>query len=155
MTIIDTSITTQKRIEMSGLLIEKTAKLLKLSFARLLMLHPEVDITVDQWVIIQLLYKHKALSQQDLAELSFKDAPTVTRIIDLLENKSYVIRNSDPGDRRKFVISLTKEGIDMYHRILPLLQEFRSECYEGLNNEELSSLEYILNKIFTNLSKSN
>lgn len=143
-----------KRIEMSGLLIEKTAKLFKLSFARQLMMHPEIDITVDQWVIIQLLYKHGEMSQQDLAEQSFKDAPTVTRIIDLLENKNYVLRVSDPGDRRKFIIRLTGEGAAMHARVLPILEEFRNESYAGLSNEELGTLEYILNKIFTNLSKT-
>lgn len=144
-----------RKIEMSGLLIEKTARLFKLSFARLLMLHPEIDITVDQWVIIQLLYKHKTLSQQDIAELAFKDAPTVTRMIDLLENKLYLKRNPDPADRRKFIISLSTHGEAMYHMVLPIMQEFRLESYAGLTNEDLSALEYILNKIFSNLSKSN
>jgi DNA-binding MarR family transcriptional regulator len=144
-----------RKIEMSGLLIEKTARLFKLSFARLLMLHPEIDITVDQWVIIQLLYKHKTLSQQDIAELAFKDAPTVTRMIDLLETKVYLKRNPDPADRRKFIISLSPHGEEIYHMVLPILQEFRVESYAGLTHEDLSALEYILNKIFSNLSKSN
>ncbi|MBK9256219.1 MAG: MarR family transcriptional regulator [Saprospiraceae bacterium] len=118
-------------------------------------MHPEIDITVDQWVIIQLLKKHGVLSQQHLADLSFKDAPTVTRIIDLLENKKYLSRNPDKNDRRKFIIALTEDGTEIYHMILPILQEFRMESYAGLSNKELSTLEYILDKIFTNLSKPN
>jgi DNA-binding MarR family transcriptional regulator len=147
--------TSEKRYEMSGLLIEKTAKLIKLSFARLLMMHPEIDITVDQWVVVQLLFKHKKLSQQELAELSFKDAPTITRIIDLLENKGYLNRNPDSTDRRKFLVSLTDQGREIYHQIFPILLEFRSESYLGLNNHDLETLENILTKIFNNLSKPN
>ena len=90
----------------SGFLLEKTAKLMKLHFSRMLLLHPEIDITVDQWIILDLLHSGEKINQQKLAELAFKDAPTVTRILDILEQKKYIARKTDKGDRRKFDISL-------------------------------------------------
>jgi len=145
----------EKKNHLSGFLLEKTAKLMKLSFSRLLLLHPEIDITVDQWIVVQLLKKHQTLNQQQIAELSFKDAPTVTRILDLLVTKGYVTRIVDAFDRRKFSIELTQSGVDIYEIILPLVNEFRAESYHNVSNEELKILESVLNKIFDNLSKNN
>lgn len=144
-----------KQPEVSGYTIEKTVKLMKLSFSRILMLHPEIDITVDQWIIIQLLYKHQNLSQQQLAELSFKDAPTVTRIIDILVNKDIVRRDADHQDRRKFSILLTENGLTTYKMVIPLLDEFRKEAYADIAHKDLIALEETMNKIFQNLSKQN
>ncbi|MBK9736020.1 MAG: MarR family transcriptional regulator [Saprospiraceae bacterium] len=145
----------QKRYEVSGFAIEKTVKLMKLSFSRILLLHPEIDITVDQWIIIQLLHKHTSLSQQELSDLAFKDAPTITRMIDLMVQKNLATRNPDSNDRRKFIISLTNQGIFMYKQVSPVVNEFRAEAYADISNEELATLEKIMNKIFLNLSKQN
>jgi DNA-binding MarR family transcriptional regulator len=144
-----------RKHEVSGYSIEKTAKLMKLSFSRLLLMHPEVDITVDQWVILQLVQRHQALSQQQLCELSYKDAPTVTRIIDLLVHKGMTTRTAHPDDRRRYVIELTPDGQQTYDAIKPILQEFRSEAYEGISDKEMYNLETTMNKIFFNLSKQN
>jgi DNA-binding MarR family transcriptional regulator len=144
-----------KRYEVSGYSLEKTAKLMKLSFSRLLLMHPEVDITVDQWVILQLVNKYKQISQQELCDLAFKDAPTVTRIIDLLVHKSLVLREAHPSDRRKFIIKITDAGLAIYNQVRPILTEFRQEAYDGITDDELALLEQTMHKIFLNLSKQN
>jgi DNA-binding MarR family transcriptional regulator len=144
-----------KQIELSGVLLEKTVKMMRLSFSRVLLMHPEIDVTVDQWLVISLLQKHKILSQQEICEIAFKDAPTVTRMIDLLVVKNIVYRNIDTTDRRKFLISLTPDGIDTFGYIAPLVKSFRSEAFSDISSEELIVLERVMNKIFDNLSKSN
>ena len=64
----------EKKHEISGFTLEKTVKLMKLTFSRILLMHQEVDVTVDQWVVMHILCKHQQLSQQELGELTFKDA---------------------------------------------------------------------------------
>ncbi len=148
-------ISIEKKLEISGFTLEKTVKLMKLTFSRILLLHQEVDVTVDQWVVMHILFKHKQLSQQELGELTFKDAPTITRIIDILVNKRLVVRESDDKDRRRFIVMLTKEGVLKYQFIEPIVQEFRAEAYAGISVDELLMLEKTLNKIFENLAKQN
>ena len=145
----------EKKHEISGFTLEKTVKLMKIKFSRILLMHQEVDVTVDQWVVMHILCKHQQLSQQELGELTFKDAPTITRIIDLLVQKGLVIRSTDEKDRRRFMIKLTIEGIEKYRFIEPIVQEFRAEAYAGISVDELLMLQNTLNKIFVNLSKQN
>jgi DNA-binding MarR family transcriptional regulator len=134
-----------------GFVIENTAKQMKLSFSRLLLFHPEIDITVDQWIIIQLLQQHGQLSQQKLAEYAVKDAPTVTRILDILTEKAYIIRSADPADRRKFLILLTEKGMEVYTKVTPLVQQFRLESYKNISDFELKVVAGVMAKIKVNL----
>lgn len=142
-----------RKTEVSGFTLERTVKLMKLSFSRVLLNHPELDVTVDQWVVLQLLAQKGTMNQYEIADAAFKDAPTITRMIDLMEGKNLVIRESDTEDKRRFVIKLTEEGLKKYRFIKPIVHDFRDRAYAGLTASELQILDKTLKKIFDNLSK--
>jgi DNA-binding MarR family transcriptional regulator len=144
-----------KRQEALGFTMEKTVKMMRLTFNRLLLMHPEAGLTVDQWILINILNKYGSLSQQELGELTFKDAPTITRMIDLMAQKGMVTRLSDIKDRRKFVISLTESGERLYMLTETVAREFRASAYDDISDDELEMLDSILKKIFDNLAKQN
>ena len=143
------------KAELSGFKLEKTVKLMKLTLSRLLSQYPELDITVDQWVIMYLLDKYEYLSQQEIAESAFKDAPTVTRMLDLMEAKNLVSRLQDNLDKRRFMIQLTLVGKEKLTLMEPIVKAFREDAYEGLTDDQLVFLDNTLNIIFNNLSKIN
>ena len=148
-------INTEKRQEALGFAMENTVKIMKQSLNRMLLLHPEIDITVDQWVLINILQKHNSLSQQELGELTFKDAPTITRMLDLLVQKGFISRQADQADRRKFLITLTQNGDRMFELTEPIVKEFRASSYTHITDEELILMDQIIKKIFDNLTKQN
>ena len=133
-----------------GFYLERTAKMLKLSFQRKLK-EWDAGITADQWVVLHTLHTHGALAQVDLAKKNAKDAPTLTRIIDLLVDKEYVIRASDPEDARRWIIRLTDKGTDLVGKLLPRVREFRQESYKGLDEQDLMRLKLNLETISKNL----
>ncbi len=139
------------RFELSGVLIENTSKRMKHVFAKILSDQFDNKITVDQWVVLNQLYKYGQLSQYEIANYAFKDAPTVTRIIDILLTKKYIVKSIDAEDRRKFTINLSPDGKELVKLILPTLNVFRENCYENISDSELTILEKILNKINQNL----
>ena len=139
------------KTEISGFIIERTAKKMKQSFKKILN-EKGADITVDQWVILQELEKEDGLSQFEIAARTFKDAPTVTRIIDLLCNKQLLERLPDPEDRRKFNIFLTKTGKAKILEVLPMVESFRSAAWNGLSDKQINQLRNILDTIFINLA---
>jgi len=95
------------------------------------------------------------LSQQEIGELTFKDAPTITRMIDLLVQKELIQRNEDENDRRKFSISLTKNGINTFKLVEPIVQEIRSAAYVDISDDELDIIDITMKKIFNNLTQYN
>src|SRR5690606_5088941 len=90
-------------------LLERTAKRVK-QFAQQQFKEMGFQITVDQWSVLKNLYEYEEMKQNELAEILFKDNPTLTRIIDILCDKGLTIRTVHPNDRRSFIVKLTKEG---------------------------------------------
>lgn len=141
---------TLTKIELPGYIIERTAKKMKQRFAKMLNTN-NADITVDQWVVLQLLEKETGLNQLDIAAKSFKDAPTITRMLDLLEQKGLLLRLPDPSDRRKFVVEISENGTNLVKRLKPVVMNFRQTSYKNINPKELEKLFHTMNNIFKNL----
>lgn len=141
-----------KQSELTGFLLERTAKRMKQYFQQQLAA-ADAGITVDQWVILQMLDKNDGLNQLDIARATFKDAPTVTRIIDLLCQKGLTQRVADPADRRRFNILLTDQGREKAETVLPIIRTARRQAWSGLSDEEVSQLTGILNTVFENLNQ--
>jgi DNA-binding MarR family transcriptional regulator len=140
----------EKQAELPGFILERTAKRMKQFFQQQLTA-ADAGITIDQWVILQVLDQQEGLSQLDIARATYKDAPTVTRIIDLLCQKGLTRRLADPADRRRFKIELTPVGRDKIQAVLPVIQAARREAWRGLQEAEIGQLADILNTIFDNL----
>jgi DNA-binding MarR family transcriptional regulator len=135
-----------------GFLIEVTSKKIKKTLQREFT-SQGLDLTVDQWVVLDYLRKHDGISQNILAEKIFKDAPTLTRIVDLLAKKELIQRNSDDQDRRKFKLFLKEAGHEMIKKALPIVLETRTNGWEGLSTadyEELVRILTIVNRNFEN-----
>lgn len=134
-----------------GFILESTAKKIKLELQRKFKEH-EVDITVDQWVVLFELHQHGTQNQVSLCEHCAKDAPTITRIIELLVKKELIVREACTNDRRKYNISLSKKGKTLIQRLLPIVIEFRIQGWLNLNEKDIMHIERITKKIQDNLS---
>ena len=134
-----------------GFILESTAKKIKLALQRKFNEHG-IDITVDQWVVLLELHKHGTQNQVTLCELCCKDAPTITRIIELLVKKDLVMRENCKEDRRKFNISLSRKGKALVQKIIPVIIEFRKKGWEQLTEKDVQHLERITKKIQHNLN---
>ena len=110
-----------------------------------------IDLTPEQWTVLAELVEHGTVYQRELAENTFKDAPTVSRIIELLVNRGYISRKADKEDRRRFLVSLTGEGSKIYERSAPILYEARKLGWKGLSDLDYDNLTRILTKISSNI----
>jgi DNA-binding MarR family transcriptional regulator len=101
-------------------------------------------------LILYVVYLKGEISQIDLAENTLKDAPAITRIVDHLILKNYLLKNTNADDRRSFKVSLTEEGKELVKYLLPHLVEFREKGWQGLTEEDYQTLRRLLNKVFHN-----
>ncbi len=131
-------------------LLDRTARRVK-QYAQRKFNEYEFNITVDQWLVLKHLHEEGPLQQRVLAELLFKDHPTLTRIIDLLCEKGFVKRNPHPDDRRSYQVALTLQGKKHVERLLPKIQEIRLKAWEGLTQKDFGHFKRILNTIYSNL----
>lgn len=141
---------TQELFARYSFLLDRTARKVKL-YAQQQFKQGEFDVTVDQWLILKNLSENGLMSQTELANLVFKDHPTLTRIIDLLCKKGYVERVPHPQDRRSFQLHLTETGVAKVTELKPKVLEIREKAWENLTETDFEEFKRILNTIYQNL----
>jgi MarR family transcriptional regulator for hemolysin len=109
-------------------------------------------ITTDQWLIIKSILENPQITQQEIAKNVFKDNASVTRIIELMVKSNYLNRKVDSSDRRKSILSVTKEGKDIIEKVQDIILDNRKEALEGINKEDLDAMNLLLQKIIKNCS---
>jgi DNA-binding MarR family transcriptional regulator len=132
-------------------LLDRTARRVK-QYAQQQFKAQGFNLTVDQWIVLKHLHEHGEMKQNELAELLFKDNPTLTRIIDLLCDKKLTVRNIHPKDRRSFQVSLTKDGLKKVQQLNPKVQDIRLKAWDGLTERDFNQFKKVLNTIYENLA---
>jgi len=125
-------------------------KLLKAREATMNFFRPvlqEISLTEQQWRIIRVLAQHGELESKQLADLCCILSPSLTGIINRLEQQDYIQRRRSPEDQRRVLLSLTGKAQAMFERVTPLLEERYREITEQFTQENLDQLSQLLNKL--------
>ena len=85
--------------------------------------------------------------------MTTKDAPTVTRIIDLLSQKGLTERRMADTGRRKFSVYLTEAGEAKYGEVLPVVSAMRRKGWGSLSDDDYQQFVRIMDSIYTNVSE--
>ena len=70
----------------------------------------DAGVTEQQWRVLRTLEEGGAMSLTEVARLACIQLPSLTRIVQTLVDKGFVLRVRDSGDRRRQTISLTDDG---------------------------------------------
>ncbi len=110
-----------------------------------------VNVTPEQWAILNRLAEKQGLTQNELAKVSFKDTANITRIIDKLEGKNLVERQLNPADRRIRKIFITDQGLEMRNLIEPMAEEVLRKATKNISSKEVKVYNDIAKRIIANL----
>ena len=92
------------------------------------------------------------LTAHELVKLCNEDKSGISKALTVLKAKNYISVNDANGTKKyrtKFVI--TKEGLEIYDRILVAISNVIEKCNDGLSAEERLIFYSSLEKIVTNL----
>jgi len=134
-----------------GYFLERTTRIVKLSFHQAFN-KANIDITPEQWVILDSLSKNDGQSQTQLGGKSFKNAPTISRIIDVLCKKGWTKRIKGSKDKRVINVHLTDSGRNIVELVIDRVEEIREKGWDHLSKADYKNLLRILNQIFDNYS---
>ncbi len=105
------------------------------------------DLTPTRFAAMVILYQEKTLSQNELGRATAMDVATIKGVVDRLKTRGLVTINSDPGDARRNLISLTQQGKELIKKAIPIGQEISEQTLEPLSQPERDRLIALLNKI--------
>ncbi|MDO0825252.1 MarR family winged helix-turn-helix transcriptional regulator [Desulfosporosinus nitroreducens] len=135
-----------------GFIVAKTNYFMKTYFSKLIK-DNGLNVTTEQWAILNAVYHNLGASQTDLARACLKDKTNVTRILDLLVKKGYVVRNIDINDRRIYSITLTEQGGNALERLIDISNNANKACISDLNKDEYQELVRSLRIISSSIEK--
>jgi DNA-binding MarR family transcriptional regulator len=110
-----------------------------------------IDITIEQWSVLYHLWKEDGVSQQDLCDSTFRDKPSITRLVDNLEKLKLVKRTPSKNDRRKNLIYLTKEAQHLQDKTMAIAGETVNEALKGVSNAQIEVAKEVLQLVYDNL----
>ena len=110
-----------------------------------------IEISTEQWSVMACLWKEDKVTQQTLCQLTAKDKPSMTRLIDKLEKNRLVTRVADPNDRRINLIHLTSSGVALQTKATEIVKRVSQRTLSNISEEELNTSRIVLKKIMSNL----
>lgn len=112
----------------------------------------ELRLAPEQWAILAYLSEKDGVTQQQLCKATYKDKPSMTRLINAMERNSLVVRVINPNDKRANTIYLTRIGRSVKEKAQKIALRTLKESLRGLGTEELTVSQEVLRRIFTNLT---
>ncbi|MBB4034594.1 DNA-binding MarR family transcriptional regulator [Dysgonomonas hofstadii] len=111
-----------------------------------------LDITPEQWTVLAFLWKEDGVTQQTLCNSTFKDKPSMTRLIDNLTKQNLVYRNASDSDRRSNLVYLTDEGRAIKDRATIAVNDTMDAALAGIDESGLRQVRFLLAAVFGNIS---
>jgi DNA-binding MarR family transcriptional regulator len=111
-----------------------------------------LDITIEQWSVLYHLWKEDGLSQQELCNRTFRDKPSITRLLDNLEKLQLVKRIASKEDRRINSVFLTDAALLLQDVTIALANQTMDEALVGVSKNEIETVKNVLQRVYDNLT---
>ncbi|HEY6977931.1 MAG TPA: MarR family transcriptional regulator [Chitinophagaceae bacterium] len=111
-----------------------------------------LEITIEQWSILYHLWFEDGLSQQELCNRTFRDKPSITRLIDNLEKQKLVKRIASKEDRRINIVCLTEAAKNLQNLTVDLANQTMDEALAGVSKDEIETVKKVLYQVYDNLN---
>lgn len=130
-----------------GYWLRKLSNAVSSSFAERLAAH---DVSVPQWVVLRVVFDHDSLPLKDIVARVEVDQGSLSRMIDRLLARGWVLRVTDASDRRAVAISLTAEGRKLVPKLAAEADRNEEVFFSGLSQPErgkfLRTIQKLLNQ---------
>lgn len=115
----------------------------------------QFDLTKSQQDVLYFLHKNpnKRIKQKDIEDFFHISNPTVTGILNRLEQKGYIERIACDDDKRVKYIVQTEKAERHHKKIYEHIQITEKIMVSSLNKEEQEQLFHLLDQVYQNLLK--
>ena len=112
----------------------------------------EIGLTQSQADVIILLAHEsdKVFHQRDIERALNYTNPTVTGLLNRLEQKSFIVRQVDPDDSRARIIKLKDAALDVLEEIYRSIRQTEQMILEGFSKEEMDILIPFMSRMAKN-----
>ncbi|SNS28569.1 transcriptional regulator, MarR family [Noviherbaspirillum humi] len=130
-----------------GFLIKRAGQLMANNLDRAL---AEFDITHAQFGILLKVHHAGVKTAADLAREVVADTGAMTRMLDRLEEKSFIVRSRSESDRRVIKVALSDKGVQAAGRMTEVAVAALNHHLRGFSAEEVDLFRSFLGRMIAN-----
>ncbi|WP_185964583.1 MarR family winged helix-turn-helix transcriptional regulator [Aliikangiella marina] len=104
--------------------------------------------------VLGLINQHNPITLKQLCEIQGVSMPTMSKLVDELQNEALVIRAQSKDDARQRWIVPTQKGVQTYQSAQKMATEFWTAHLSGLSKNDVKQVEDALQKLLKVLSPS-
>jgi DNA-binding MarR family transcriptional regulator len=117
-------------------------------------MHADLGITGPQRLVLRIVGHHGRLSAGALAEVLHIHPSSLTGMLQRLEQAELIRRESDPFDRRRALIELTRRGIRLNDQQEGTIEASIATALAKLSKDKLAGAKAVLKAIAASLETS-
>jgi DNA-binding MarR family transcriptional regulator len=102
------------------------------------------DLTLAQFGVLAQLQAAPRISQQELANRLFVTKGNIVGVLNRLESRELVKRETSLEDGRTNMVSLTERGVDLAAQVVPGHEALLVECMGLIGVEDQETLHHLL-----------
>lgn len=102
---------------------------------------------------IMIIGNHNSISPSTLGKYLDMRKGSLTTLVDSLAKKNLVKREVDKNDRRRYLLSLTYEGIEYMEHEKEIFKNVIKELFEKLDEKEIESFSENMNNVNETMKK--
>src|SRR5690625_935672 len=111
------------------------------------------EVTPEQWIVLDELWRNDGLTQLEIANATFREQTSTSRILDNLVKRDFVHRAPNPSDKRSNLIYLTKKGKGLQKSLMKIVKQTMEDAVSQIDEDELRTCLQVLNTISATISK--
>jgi len=113
----------------------------------------DFGLTPCQFEVLMILWEEEGIFLSELGRRVSRDGPTITGVVDRMENKMLVKRKRDTHDRRAVRVVLTSKSKGMKEQLSATKKRVLQKIARNLSSKEITSLESVLAKMMKNMEE--
>lgn len=104
----------------------------------------EFGVTEQQWRVLRALSTKPQMEVAELARATFLLGPSLSRILVDLDQRGLILREPDPADLRRWMISLSPSGVTLIDTVTPVSEAIYREISQRFGEDKLGQLQDLL-----------
>ncbi len=105
------------------------------------------SLTIPQWRVMASLGETPGLSARQVADKTAMDKVAVSRAVAGLLAVKSITRKTDPTDKRKIILTLSKKGQAIYRQVVPVALAYEAAILDQLEPGEKQALSKLIDRI--------
>ncbi len=104
-------------------------------------------ITEQQWRVLRALSSVAEIEVTELARATFLLGPSLSRILQDLEARGYLVRTAKRSDLRRGLVSISEAGRDLIATVTPRSEAIYADITRRFGAEKLATLQRLLREL--------